>query len=238
MTTKIAIIDDDPDLCHLLKEVFSGLNFRSNTFLSGESFLSEFEVLDFDLIVLDLNLPSLSGIQVLEKIRDISIISIIILSGQSNLNEKVECFEVGADDFIEKPFFIRELEARTKALLRRSSYAPERFVKYQPIANSQEYNGWHIDLSAGRVTGPEKNVIPLTGRENKILELFLSRPGEVLNRDLIMREIMGRKNDPSDRSLDVTIGKIRNKLNDDPLAPEFIKTIRGGGYCFIAKTTT
>jgi DNA-binding response OmpR family regulator len=222
---KILIIDDDEKLCNLIKEYLEKTGYEIITSFHPFDGIKKVEKEQPDLVILDIMLPEMDGFEVCRKLREKSNIPVIMLTARGEVTDRVVGLEIGADDYLPKPFEPRELAARIKTILRR----------IQPEIKTPK-------VQAGRLTlFPEKYIaeiedvaIDLTTLEFDVLYLLVKNRGRVLTRDLIMDNLHGIDLSIFDRSIDVLISRLRQKLNDDPKNPEFIKTIRGTGYRFIA----
>lgn len=231
----ILVVEDDPDMretvCaallrdgYLVQEAEDGPGMRS--------ILAQCQV---DLVILDLGLPGESGFDLARKLRNSSDIPLIMLTGRDNVIDKVVGLEIGADDYITKPFHARELVARIGTVLRRV-HAGARNAGLETGEGSPDairFGEWTLDLRGHRLTGYDSDVVLLTTYEFQVLSTLVQRPGKVLTRDQIMDLVADREWNPLDRSIDVLIGKIRRKLGDDSRNPKFIRTVRNFGYMFI-----
>ena len=234
--TVILVVEDDPDMretvCtallrdgYLVQEAGDGPGMRS--------VLAQFHV---DLVILDLVLPGESGLDLARELRSSSDIPLIMLTGRDNVIDKVVGLEIGADDYITKPFHARELVARIATVLRR---ARSNTAKVEPDPGEASpgmvrFGDWQLDLFGQRLTGSSGDAVVLTTYEFQVLSALVQRPGKALSRDQIMDLIADRDWNPFDRSIDVLIGKIRKKLGDDSHNPNYIRTIRNIGYMFVA----
>ena len=177
-----------------------------------------------DLVILDVMLPEMDGFEVCRKIRQSSIVPVIMLTARGEVMDRVVGLEIGADDYLPKPFEPRELVARIQSVLRR--------VQPKNLSAVQKFGGLIIDFQKREVTLDEK-IVRLTSNEYECLALLVKNVGKVLDRDQIMEELRGIEWDAFNRSVDITMSRLRNKLADDPKNPRFVKTIWGTGYLFI-----
>ena len=230
--SKILLVEDDKSIRLTVSETLSSEGFRVSSFKDGLSaldFINNDIKKDVDLIILDLMLPGLNGLELCRKIRnDEDYTPILILSAKDNESDRVLGLEVGADDYLTKPFGLNELIARSRALIRRS----KRNKKY--IENSKtvlEFNHIKMFLEECRVTSFDKE-ITLSPKEFKLLELFLKNPKRVWSRDLILEKIWEIDFIGDTKTVDVHVRWLREKLEEDPSAPKFLKTVRGFGYKF------
>ena len=226
---KILIVDDDKKTRVLLKTYLEKNQYEVILSHDGESFLAEFHAhLDaLSLVILDVMLPDTDGFALCKQVRQRSNVPIIMLTASSDETDRIVGLELGADDYIAKPYSPRELLARIKAILRRA--APE-----TPSARYHRFVGFTLDLMERKVTDSDGNPVALTGLDFQLLKYFTEHPGKILDRGLLCEETRGRDAGPLDRSLDVQISRLRLRLNDDGKQPALIKTVRGAGYVFSA----
>ncbi|WP_086034564.1 response regulator transcription factor [Desulfurella amilsii] len=219
----ILMIEDDTELAELLKEYLAKFNMKITNFESPTKGLQALEKTHYDLLILDLSLPELDGIDVCKKIAKNAIdIPIIISSARSDYSDKVLALEIAADDYLAKPYNPRELVARIQALLRRVKKQ-----KNQKNAKSDFY------IDENEMTIMHKgSKLNLTSAEYEVLALFLKNKNRVLTRDFILENTKTMDYESIDRSVDVIVGRIRKKIGDDPKEPRYIKSIRGLGYKF------
>ncbi|HIE77674.1 MAG TPA: response regulator transcription factor [Candidatus Thioglobus sp.] len=217
---KLAIIDDDAEILKLLNEYLTKSGFEVYPFVDGESFLAE-DSNQFNLLVLDIGLPGIDGLEVCRVLRQDSSIPIIMLTAASDDLDRILGLELGADDYVSKPFNPRELLARIKALLRRTRLDEE---KSFPI---------NINHNAREVT-VDGNKIELTGAEFDLLCVLASHTGSIQSRDSIGESLRGRRTLPDDRSIDTIVSRLRHKLSDH-FEGEIIKSVRGKGYVLLSK---
>ncbi|MEO5337960.1 MAG: response regulator transcription factor, partial [Magnetospirillum sp. WYHS-4] len=196
-----------------------------------------------DLVILDLMLPGEDGLTLARELRSqSSSIPVIMLTGKQDTVDKIVGLELGADDYITKPFDQRELLARIRSVLRRAQAAVET-APAATLANGDDkhrmgrFAGWRIDFGRRDVASPTGQTVHFTTHEFNLLAFLVQRQGRVVTRDQILDEVCDRSAEPFDRSVDVLVGKVRRKLNDDPREPAFIKTIRGIGYMFVEPVT-
>ena len=230
----ILVVDDDPRVCRLLSRYLAREGFEVETAVDGRQMTQTLRERHFDLVILDLNLPGEDdGLSLARRLRANSAVSIIMLTGKSDPVDKVVGLEIGADDYVTKPFERRELLARIRSVLRRSGGAGG---QGDPLVVG--FDGWRLDLVRQDLTSPLGRRVELTAYEYQLLSHLAQRPGRVLTRDQILDGLSSRVWAPFDRSVDVLVGKLRRKLGDDPRQPSIIKTVRGAGYVFVAPTET
>ncbi len=224
----ILIIDDDTELCELLQEFFSAEKISSESVNDGISGLDKIKNSEFDLVVLDVMLPEMNGLDVLKEIRKFSKIPVIMLTAKGDEIDRILGLELGADDYIPKPFSPRELVARIKAVFRRleiNTSSPKENFKI-------DLNGVILDSST-KVVSKEGQNIPLTEVEFSLLEQLMHSAGNVVERQDLAIKVLGRKLTYDDRSLDVHISNLRKKLGKNQSGNDLIKTIRGIGYLYV-----
>jgi DNA-binding response OmpR family regulator len=224
MTKEILIIDDDEKLNKLLKEFLTRYDYNVKTAIHPQKGLEMIKSSPPDLIILDIMLPDMDGFSVCREIRKNLSIPIIMLTARGEVTDRIVGLELGADDYLPKPFEPRELVARIQSVLRRSNIP----IKVDLL----KYKDCIIDINKMRVT-LNGDTLDLTTMEFDVLKLFALNPGIVLSRDQIIEKLRGYDWDAYDRSIDVLISRLRSKLKDDPQNPSFIKTIWGRGYMFI-----
>lgn len=225
---RILVVDDDEDIRNLLQAYFERNGFRVDVVADGQEMRQIWPAQPFDLIVLDIMLPGDDGFTLCKAIRNKSNVPIIMLTAGSDETDRIIGLELGADDYVGKPFNPRELLARIKAVLRRYEEAPDQ----SGVKGGQrmQFGDWCLDLSNRELRSPDGEVHSLNGADFNLLRLFLTHPGQVLSRDDLSNHLRGRDASPFDRSIDVQISRLRGRLNDDGKSPQLIKTVRGEGY--------
>lgn len=234
MKIQILIVDDDKDIGLELKTYLEPHGYQIINALNGIEMWKKLKNHHVDLIVLDIMMPGEDGISLCQKLRHDSSVPIIMLSAAGSEADRVSSLEIGADDFLAKPFSARELLARIKALLRRSSgqLGQERQEQQNTQLSILKFAHWQLDR-ARRVLIDEDNLcISLSQREFEILNAFIANPKRVLTRDQLLEYTRGIDANPFDRSIDVQIGRLRKKIEKDAKDPKIIITVRGGGYQF------
>ena len=226
MNPTILIIDDDAKLNKLLKDFLTDFGYAVITATHPARGIKKLKQASPDLVILDIMLPEMDGFEVCRLIRQTSSIPIIMLTARGEVTDKVVGLELGADDYLAKPFEPRELVARIQSVLRRT----------QPFGDNQvlTFDRLTIDLDK-RIASLDGNPVDLTTNEFTALALLARNAGKVLNRDQILQELRGMDCDAFNRSVDIAVSRLRQKLNDNPKSPEFIKTVWGSGYVFIGK---
>ena len=224
----IAIVEDDPEIGPMTRDRLKDQGFDAHLLTDGTSLDAFLARQVVDLIVLDLMLPGEDGLSICRRLRAQSDIPILMLTARTEEIDRVVGLELGADDYLGKPFGTRELVARIRAILRRSDKPSPQKTETLRFADIE------VDLArhAVRLAGTD---LTLTSGEFALLRAFLTHPGRVLSRDQLMDFAQGRQSDHFDRTIDVQISRLRSKLGDDPKNPQFIKTIRNAGYVFAAE---
>jgi DNA-binding response OmpR family regulator len=227
---KILIVDDDQKTRTLLKTYLEKNQYDVGLAQNGETFLAEFNRYadELSLVILDMMLPDTDGLALCKTVRRRSNVPIIMLTASSDETDRVVGLELGADDYISKPYNPRELLARIKAIHRRTGMdnaAAPRFYRFV---------GYTLDTVERSVTGPHGELVPLTGLDFQLLKYFVEHAGDILDRNVLCEETRGRDAGPMDRFLDVQVSRLRLRLNDGGKQPLLIKTVRGAGYVFSA----
>ncbi|MFN7573312.1 MAG: response regulator [Betaproteobacteria bacterium] len=232
----IAVVDDDRDLRELLDRYLRGFGLRVRGFPDGDSFLREVAAgLRMEAVVLDLMLPGSDGLQVCQRLRASSSVPVLMLTARGELVDRVLGLQLGADDYLVKPFEPRELVARLQALLRRAGSAAEGPAA-QPGTppRAARFGPWRLDFERRELAGHD-GPVPLGGGEYKLLRFLLERPGRVVSRDALLDAIHGRAAGPYDRAVDMLVSRLRARLGDSAQEPQLIKTVRGEGYFLAAQ---
>lgn len=230
---QILIVDDDQEIRELLKEYLTRSGFDVLAAAEGGEMYQHLSNNTPDLIILDIMMPGDDGFSLCQQIRRTSQVPIIMLTAASDEADRVIGLELGADDYIAKPFSPRELMARIKALLRRAEFR-------QPEKESSRrirFADWVLDTLSQHLINDDGNEMDLTGSDFLLLSLFLQHPGQVMDRDSISDATRGRETLPMERGIDVQISRLRQKLGDNGKSPRIIKTIRGSGYMLIAEVS-
>ena len=231
--THVLIVDDDPMLCRMLKRFLTSEGFAVDAAPTGRAMWRNLKKQRCDLVILDLGLPGgEDGFSLARALRAGSDLALIILTGKSDNVDKVVGLELGADDYVTKPFEPRELLARIRSVLRRSGAAKHDMPPPHRNPRTIGFSGWTLNLDRRELLSPSNTPVELTTHEFELLASFAQRAGLVLSREEILESIANRRWQPYDRSIDVLVGKLRRKLNDNPRSPQLIKTVRGIGYMF------
>ena len=226
MSGTILVIDDDEKLNRLLKRFFKDYGFEVYAAVDADQGLKKLRTVLPDLIILDIMLPGMNGFDVCKRIRESSTVPIIMLTARGDVMDKVVGLELGADDYLPKPFEPRELVARIQAVLRRA----------QNTGSDRRrcFGRLTVDFHRRQVFMADREV-ELTTSEYAALDLLVRHAGKVLDRDEIMQSLRGIDSEHFNRVVDITMSRLRQKLGDDPKHPQFIKTVWGTGYTFVAQ---
>jgi two-component system OmpR family response regulator len=229
----ILIVDDDAETRSLLQQYLQKQGYRVTSAADGKALRGALLTARPDLIVLDLMLPGEDGLQLCRDLRTRSNLPVIMLTARDEETDRIVGLEMGADDYLAKPFNPRELLARIKSVLRRARSLPENL---EPDAvKSFAFAGWTLDVATRNLTAPDAVVVPLSGTEFKLLRAFLAHPNRVLSRDQLIDFMISRDAGPFDRAIDVQVSRLRLRLRDDAREPRIIKTVRGEGYVLAAQ---
>lgn len=234
----ILIVDDDAKIRQMLTRYLTDEGFQVSAAANGEAMRECLAKARIDLVLLDLVLPGEDGFQLAKEVRarpSTVRTGIIMLTGRSDMVDMVVGLEVGADDYIAKPFHLREVLARIRSVLRRTqpslSAEPAPMVR-QEAGEVIRFDGWRLDLGRRELKAPDGSDIALTTGEFELLATFARHPGRVLNRDQLMDLTRGRHWEAVDRSIDAQVARLRRKIEPDPKHPMLVKSVRGVGYVF------
>ena len=256
----LIVVDDEADLRTLLAGYFSRQGYRVSAVASGRELLERMTEDPANVVLLDLGLPAEDGFAIARRLREQWRCGLIIVTGRGDTVDRVVGLEVGADDYVTKPFDLRELLARVKSLLRRldpieaavpaggqtargagsslqASPGRQPAVAGAP-AERLQFGNWTIDAAARRLIGEDGIDVELTGGEFDLLLVFARHPGRVLSRDFLLEQTRGRNAGPYDRTVDVQVGRLRRKLGDEAANPRLLKAVRGAGYLFVPEVRT
>jgi two-component system, OmpR family, response regulator len=229
--THILVVDDDKEICSLLKRYLGLQGFRVSVAVDGNEMEAYLATADINFVVLDVMLPDVSGLDLCRALRARSCIPIILLTALKEDVDRIIGLELGADDYLCKPFNPRELVARIRAILRR---VEERADHGKPAGRVFRFEGFVADPETRRVVAADGTEIALTAAEFSLLVAFLERPGKMLSRNQLLDITQGRDAEPFDRSIDILVSRLRRKLRDTGKA-QLLKTQRNGGYQFAAR---
>lgn len=231
----ILVVDDDREIRTLLADYLDANGFRTLTAVNGADMRKVLSEARIDLVVLDLTLPGEDGLTLCRNLRTESSIPVIMLTARGEPLDRILGLEMGADDYLSKPFEPRELFARIRSVLRRAHALPPNMAA--PVAQQIQFAGWTLDLIARHLVNCDGVVVALSGAEYRLLKVFLDHPNRVLNRDQLLELTQGREADPLDRSVDIQISRLRQKLGDHARTSVIIKTVRNEGYVLAASVT-
>ncbi len=244
----LLVVDDDRDICDLLSRFLTKHGYRVSTAHDGSGLFAALETAPVDLIVLDLMLPGEDGLSLCRRLRVTHSLPIVMLTAMGEETDRIVGLEMGADDYLPKPFNPRELLARVKAVLRRSGgdggIGPTGFASGLAGAATTTlaprpdrvlvFEGWRLDLARRELTDADGVQVQLSAGEFDLLAAFAEHPQRVLSREQLLDLARGRTAIPFDRSIDVQVSRLRRKIETDAQDPKLIKTVRGGGYLFAA----
>ena len=231
-TDHVLLVDDDAEIRTLLSAYLERNGYRVSTAADGKAMWTALEAKKPDIIVLDVMMPGDDGLTLCRDLRARSSIPIVMLTARGEETDRIVGLEMGADDYLPKPFNPRELLARLKSVLRRARALPDELTPAR--AATIRFSEWTLDVRARHLTSPQGVVVPLSGVEFKLLQIFLSHPNTVLTRDRLLDLMMSRDAAPFDRAIDVQVSRLRQRLREDAKQPTLIKTVRGEGYVFAA----
>ena len=233
MPDHILVVDDDAETRSLLREYLQKQGYRVSAAADGKGLRAALETAPPDLVVLDLMLPGDDGLALCRDLRARSNVPVIMLTARGEETDRIVGLEMGADDYLAKPFNPRELLARIKSVLRRARSLPGNL---EPEAvKSLRFSGWALDVATRNLTSPDGVVVPMSGTEFKLLRAFLAHPHRVLTREQLIELMISRDAGPFDRAIDVQVSRLRQRLRDDAREPRLIKTVRGEGYVLAAQ---
>jgi two-component system OmpR family response regulator len=231
----ILMVDDEPAICDAVSDYLGGEGYRVLVAHDGKAMRQIIRLSPVDLVLLDVMLPGEDGLTIARSLRAEKLdVGIIMLTGRGGTVDRIIGLESGADDYLPKPFHMRELLARVRSVGRRAARAESP----APDLSEARFAGWRLSFATRELTSPEGDRVRLTGGEFGLLATFVRHPNRVLNRDQLLDLVSGRKAGPFDRTIDVQVGRLRRKLNDNPQEPQLLKTVRGGGYIFTAPVET
>jgi two-component system, OmpR family, response regulator len=230
---RILVVDDEPQIRRFLKTTLEVHGYEVALAETGRAALEHVTVWRPDVILLDLGLPEIGGLEVCRRVREWSDVPIIVLSVRDREEDKVAALNLGADDYLTKPFAARELLARIRAVLRRTRMLPPSFRPAE-TARGLAFGDWVLDTAARHLLDANGTMVSLSGAEYRLLRVFLDHPQQVLSREQLLNLTQGRELDVFDRSIDLLVSRLRQRLRDDAHEPRYIKTVRSEGYVFSA----
>lgn len=226
------VVEDEPDIARLIAGTLDGFGYQCELFRRGADALRRVKAAAPALCIVDLGLPDMDGLQLVRELQERSGCAILILTGRQHVADRVMGLELGADDYMGKPFEPRELVARVRSILRRLGRAAGAEAD-TARPQTARFDGWTFDAARNRLTGPDGGEVALSTAETRLLETLLRGANRILSRD----QLLGDSVDPLDRSIDVRISRLRRKLGEDPQNPRLIKTVYGAGYMLSAEVT-
>jgi len=233
----IAVLDDEADIGLLLANYLQGHGYRVTQLQNGRALMALMQSDAPALVLLDLGLPGEDGFAIARQLREHWRCGLVIVTGRGDSVDKVVGLEVGADDYVTKPFDLRELLARIKAVLRRiapDGVAPGAAPAASAAARDNlNFAGWQLDTAARRLLDAQGTAVALTTGEFELLVVFARHAGRVLSRDFLLEHTRGRESGPFDRTIDVLVGRLRKKIEANAEDPQFVKSVRGAGYIFV-----
>jgi len=230
----ILVVDDDARIRQMLARYFEDEGYRVTTVGDGAAMRAQIAANTFDIVLLDLVLPRESGLELAREIRAKSDMPIMMLTGKDDVLDRIVGLELGADDYMAKPFHLREVLARVRTILRRRAAA----MAAPPVQTAGEkfsFEGWTLDLARRELTAPDHSVTDLTTGEFDMLATLLRHAGRVLSREMLMDLTRGRNLEAFDRTIDAQIARLRKKIEVDAANPQLIKSVRGVGYVFTGR---
>jgi two-component system OmpR family response regulator len=231
--THILIVDDEQEICTLVNQYLSDEGYQVSVAHDGTEMRRVIAQGGVELVLLDIVLSNEDGLSLARALRvENPNIGIIMLTGRGDTIDRIVGLEMGADDYLAKPFHLRELLARVKSVVRRTESVPETAVASD--VSRLRFAGWEFDLHTRELISPENDSVRLTSGEFDLLKVFVTHPNQVMSRDRLLDLTRGREAGPFDRTIDVQVGRLRRKLGDDPHQPQLVKTLRSGGYIFVA----
>ncbi|MGA8584381.1 MAG: response regulator [Roseiarcus sp.] len=232
----ILIVDDDVRIRQMLTRYFQQEGFRVSAVSDGVAMRMQLKASPVDVILLDVVMPGEDGLTLAREIRALSDVGIIMLTGRDEVLDRVVGLEVGADDYVAKPFHLREVLARVRSLLRRRRPAP-----YPPVRAPESgeglirFDGWLLDIARRRLVAPGGEDVALTSGEFDLLAALAKHPGRVFSREALMDHTRGRGLKAFDRTIDAQIARLRKKIERDPKSPSLVKSVRAVGYVFTGR---
>jgi len=233
---QILVVDDDARIRQMLIRYFQQEGYRVTGAAGGAAMRAQLNAKRFEVILLDVVMPGEDGLTLAREIRAKSDVGIIMLTSRDEVLDRVVGLEVGADDYVPKPFHLREVLARVKSLLRRRKPAPEPTVRsLERAENVIRFDGWLLDTGRRRLVSPSGEDVALTTGEFDLLAALARNPGRVLSREALMDQTRGRGLKAFDRTIDAQIARLRKKIEPDPKNPTIVKSVRAVGYVFTAR---
>jgi len=231
----VLVVDDDAEIRSLLRDYLQKNGYRVTAVADGRAMWAAFDAAKADIVVLDVMMPGDDGLTLCRNLRARSQVPVIMLTARGEETDRIVGLEMGADDYLPKPFNPRELLARIKSILRRTRALPDNLQPDE--ARRLLFAGWALDTVTRNLHSPAGVVVALSGTEFRLLRIFLAHPNRVLTRDQLIDLMLSRDATPFDRSIDVQVSRLRRKLEFDTKRPAMIRTVRNGGYQFTVAVT-
>ena len=232
---RILVVDDDADVRWMVQKYLSKHGLHVALAEDGERMREMIDGAPYDLVVLDINMPGEDGLSLARFLRANHNVGIIMLTAAADVFDRVVGLEMGADDYVTKPFEPRELLARIKSVLRRLGQSQAAGEKAENDERYVRFGEHVLDLEAHQLLDADNESVAITSMEFDLLKAFADNPDKVLNRDQLLNLAHNKDWDPFDRSIDIRIARLRRKIEPDPSKPQIIKTVRGAGYIFVSR---
>lgn len=229
----VLVVDDDTSIREMLAEYLSSHGYAVAQAADGQAMRAEIERTAPDVVLLDLRLPREDGLTLARFLRERYDVGIIMVTGAGEIVDRIVGLEVGADDYVTKPFDPRELLARIKSVMRRTQARPSSAAEQDIPPDRVRFGHCRLDLGSHQLFDASGEEIPITAMEFELLRIFFENPGKALSRDRILNLTRNKDWDPYDRSVDIRIARLRRKVEADPENPQLIRTVRGVGYMFV-----
>ena len=229
---QILIVEDEAVTRNMLKNIFEAEGYQVFEATDGSQMHEVLEQQTINLVIMDINLPGKNGLMLARELRETTEVALMFLTGRDNEIDKILGLEIGADDYITKPFNPRELTIRARNLLNRTMVEEKEIISTSQNIEQYRFNGWTLDINSRSLITPEGEENKLPRSEFRALLHFCENPGKIQTREDLLLKMTGRKLKPHDRTVDVTIRRIRKHFEDHPNTPEIIVTIHGEGYRF------
>ncbi|MBO6826563.1 MAG: response regulator transcription factor [Sneathiella sp.] len=233
MNSNILVVDDEPELRHVLRETLEMENYSVTEAANAEEMRDKFDADEFDLVILDLMMPGEDGLSLTRYLKERSDVGVIILTGKGESVDLIIGLEMGADDYVAKPYNRRELLARIKSVLRRSTRSTAPTNGTSDPKSCISFSGWELDLPHHKLAAPDGSDVPLTMAEFQLLRVLLETPGQPVNREDLSLKIFNKELRENSRNIDALVRRLRQKLEFDEEQPQMIKSVRGSGYTIL-----
>jgi two-component system, OmpR family, response regulator len=232
---RILVVDDDPRIRQMLVRYFEQEGYRVSSAADGTAMRAQLSAQHIDVVLLDVVMPGEDGLTLAREVRAKSDVGIIMLTGRDDVLDRIVGLEVGADDYIAKPFHLREVLARVKSLQRRRKPTDQVIRSEEPAEKVIRYDGWTLDIARRQLLSPRGEDVALTTGEFDLLAALARHPGRVCGREALMEFTRGRSWEVFDRTIDAQIARLRKKIESDPKNPTIVKSVRGVGYVFTGR---